>query len=116
MIIERILEDSKLPLFLDDIKKIFLSEGYNPTKKDLNTLYDFVRLNEDLCLNNPRTAFLEVFNNKDSLKYFEVDSFEEMHNEYGAVGKDNYFKIRLLEMEVFVKKYKLYLSHLGKKF
>lgn len=75
-----------------------------------------MRLNEEMSLHNPRASFLKILNNKHSLKYFEIETFEEMHNEYGSVGKDNYIQIRLMEMEVFVKKFKLYISHLGKNF
>ena len=116
MIEERILDKSDLSFFLGNIKKCFLNEGFNPTKRHLEMFYDYVRLNENLSLDNPQKVFYEVLNEKNDLLFFEINCFEEVDKDYGFSGKSDFIKIKLLEIEIYVQKHKLYLSHLGKNF
>jgi hypothetical protein len=116
MLIERILLESELKYFYKEIEKHLIFEGLKPKKKHLEIFYHYVRLNESLNLDNPRKAFYEVLNEKDNLLFFETNSFEEVSKEYGFSGKIDFIKIKLLEIEIYLKKHNLYLSHLGKNF
>jgi hypothetical protein len=116
MLIERILLESDLKYFYKEIEKCLTLEGLKPKKKHLELFYHYVRLNESLSLDNPQKAFYEVLNEKDNLSFFETISFDDVTKIYGFLGKINFIKIKLLEIEIFLKKHKLYLSHLGKNF
>jgi hypothetical protein len=116
MIIERILLETELNLFYIGIKNCLILEGIKPTKKHLESIYDYVRLNNKFSLNNPQKTFYELLNEKDDLLFFEVNSFDGVYDSYGIFGKINFIKIKLLEIEIYVKKHKLYLSHIGKNF
>lgn len=116
MLIERILLESDLKYFNKEIEKCLTIEGLKPKKKHLELFYHYVRLNESLSLDNPKNAFYEVLNEKDNLSFLDTNSFEEVSKIYGFSGKINFIKIKLLEMEIYLKKHKLYLSHTGKNF
>ena len=116
MKIEAILLGEILDKYKEGIATCFINSGYKPSKKQLNLVYDFIRFTEASLLNSPKMSFEFIFNDKALLNRYGLLSFDTMHESYGYLGKNIYFKIKLLEVEAYVLKYKLDYMHIGTNF
>jgi hypothetical protein len=129
--IEIFLPNDILKNYLEVLRACFVPYNVEPIKKHLNLIYDYIRFYKEDLLNSPEDSFDFVFNDKillnrygmhslsalvQPLEYqgkFKKISLDTFSQNYGHKGKEMYFKIKLLEIEANVLKYKLDLMHLG---
>jgi hypothetical protein len=129
--IESVLPNDILKTYFDGLTSCIISIGLKPTKRHLNLIYDYIRFYKEDLLNSPEDSFDFVFNDKillnrygmhslsalvQPLEYqgkFNKISLDTFSQNYGHKGKEMYFKIKLLEIEAYVLKYKLDFMHSG---
>lgn len=128
---EAFLNDDELANFYNVLKSRFDAFEIKPIKKRLSLIYEYIRFYKEDMLNSPEDSFDYIFNDKillnrygmhslsaliQPLEYqskFNKISLDTFSQNYGHKGKEMYFKIKLLEIEVYVLKYKLDFMHLG---
>ena len=128
---EAFLNDDELAHFYKELKFRFDAFDIKPIKKRLSLIYDYIRFYKEDLLNSPEDSFDFVFNDKilinrygmhslsalvQPLEYqgkFNKISLDTFSQNYGHKGKEMYFKIKLLEIEAYVLKYKLDFMHSG---
>lgn len=113
MNIEAILPEEKLSNYFDRLSGCLISNGLKPTKKQLYLVYDYIRYYQAVLLNSPEKSFDFIFNDKQALQHYGVINLRIFNENYGNKGKQTYIKIKLLEVEVSVLKYKLDHMHIG---
>jgi hypothetical protein len=131
MRLEAFLNREDLTNYLGMLRTCFVPYNIEPAKKHLNLIYDYIRFYKDDLLNSPEDSFDFIFNDKmllnrygmlslsalvPPLEYqgkFNKISLDIFSQNYGHKGKVMYFKIKLLEIEVYVLKYKLDFLHTG---
>lgn len=128
---ELFLNPQELTNYLRVLRACFVPYNIEPAKKHLNLIYDYIRFYKEDLLNSPEDSFNFVFNDKillnrygmhslsalvQPLEYqgkFNKISLDTFSQNYGHKGKEMYFKIKLLEIEAYVLKYKLDFMHSG---
>lgn len=131
MRLEAFLNREDLTNYLGVLRTCFVPYNIEPTKKHLNLIYDYIRFYKEDLINSPEDSFDFVFNDKtllsrygmhsisaliQPLEYqgkFNKISLDTFSQNYGHKGKEMYFKIKLLEIEAYVLKYKLDFMHSG---
>ena len=131
MIVEAILNPGDLTNYLGVLRTCFVPYNLEPKKKHLILIYEYIRLYKEDLLNSPEDSFDFVFNDKILLNRYGMHSLSALVQplEYqgkfnkisldifsqnnGHKGKEMYFKIKLLEIEACVLKYKLDFMHSG---
>lgn len=125
MRLEAILNSEDLTNYLGVIRTCFVPYNIKPVKKHLNLIYDYIRFYKEDLLSSPEASFDFIFNDKtllsrygihdlsaliQPLKYqgkFDKISLDTFSLSYGSKGKEIYFKIKQLEIEASVLKYRL---------
>jgi hypothetical protein len=125
MRLEAILNPEDLTHYLGVLSDCFVQYNIKPVKKHINLIYDYIRFYKEDLLSSPEASFDFIFNDKtllsrygihdlsaliQPLKYrgkFDKISLDTFSLTYGSRGKEIYFKIKLLEIESSVLKYKL---------
>lgn len=125
MILEAILNPGDLTNYLGVLRTCFVPFNIEPTKKHLNLIYDYIRFYKEDLINSPEDSFDFIFNDKTLLSRYGMHSLSALiqpfeyqgkfnkisldtfSQSYGHKGKEMYFKIKLLEIEAYVLKYKL---------
>lgn len=131
MRLEAILNPEDLTNYLAVLRTCFVPYNIKPVNKHLNHIYDYIRFYKEDLLSSPEASFDFIFNDKtllsrygihdinaliQPLEYqgkFDKISLDAFSLFYGSKGKEIYFKIKLLEIEASVLKYRLDFMHLG---
>ncbi len=131
MRLEAILNPEDLTNYLGVLRTCFAPYNIKPFKKHLNLIYDYIRFYKDDLLSSPEAYFDLIFNDKILLNRYGMHglsalvqpleyqgklnniSLDTFCQNYGHKGKEIYFKIKLLEIEAYVLKYKLDYMHIG---
>lgn len=125
MRLEAILNPEDLTHYLGVLRTCYVPYNIKPAKKHLNLIYEYIRYFNEELLSSPEASFDFIFNDKtllsrygmhdlsaliQPLKYrenFDKICMDTFSLNYGSRGKEIYFKIKLLEIEASVLKYKL---------
>ena len=131
MRLEAFLNREDLNKYLGVLRTCYFPYHIEPTKKHLNLIYDYIRFYKEDLINSPEDSFDFIFNDKSLLSRYGMHSLSALiqpleyqgkfnkisldtfSQSYGSKGKETYFKIKILEIEACVLKYRLDFMHMG---